>query len=170
VSELRPVTATEVRAGIGSAIAGAWVEITVASAKGACAMQHVVQQWWWDVRGFSSSPPHSPTSHPAQPTHGSPAASESAMSPPVAPKKRTNRADSARSAIARAAVLKRLEFTRATIGSEDQYFKWGSSGPGASGDSRACPSCARLQIRPVEGYNRPPSNLGRVFEQSGRAR
>jgi len=80
-------------------------------------MQHVVQQWWCDVTAFPSSPPQSPISHPAQPTHGSPPASGSEAKPTVGPKTTKVRADNARSAVARLPVLKRRNLTRLTIDS-----------------------------------------------------
>jgi len=73
-------------------------------------MQHVVQQWWCEARGASSSRSHLPVSHPAQPTQRSPSsASESAANPPAAPGKTRIRANNATSAALRPPMLKRLD-------------------------------------------------------------
>ena len=80
-------------------------------------MQHVVQQWWCDVRGLS--PEQSPLSHSAHPTHGSPSESGSAANP-VDANTRTTRAESASSAIVRSPGLKRVRLTVEIIGAGAQ--------------------------------------------------
>lgn len=101
--------------GVASAITGAGDESTVCRATTAWEMQQVVQQWWCDVNGLLSSPPHSPVSQPVQLTHGSPPASGSAARPAVAPSTTKAKADNAASAVARVAVRVRWHLTRRTI-------------------------------------------------------